>query len=72
MNAKPGMEIRDSRLPENVAIYHNQWEEFVAIDTETGSIAKYNGICVSGSRTLDGAINKYLNKITNQPCYLEA
>jgi hypothetical protein len=72
MKYKAGKDYSDKRLPKNIKIHHNQWEEFVAVDRELGHIPKHDGDCISGSRTFEGAVNKYLNKITDQPCYLEA
>ena len=64
----------DGRLPKGIKVYHNDWEEFVAVEVKHDVIAKVKssrGVfeCVGGSRTLEGAITKYLNNDTS-PCYL--
>ena len=62
------MELKDERLPEGVIIFHNSFDEYVAV--KDGVVAKINGKNVSASRSFEGAVTYYLNGETNKKAYL--
>ena len=54
------MEYRDSRLPKGVNIWLNNYAEYVA--TENNKVAQFENKNIRMDRTLEGAIQNYINK----------
>lgn len=54
--------FKDSRLPKGITIFLNDFDEYVAV--EFNKVAQFENNNIRASRTLEGAINNYLNNNT--------
>ena len=57
-----GKEFNDKRLAQGVKVYLNNFDEYVA--TEFDKVAQFDGKNIRASRSLEGAIQNYLNNDT--------
>ena len=57
--------FKDKRLPKGVSIYLNDFSEYVAV--ESGRVAQHENKNIRASRSLEGAVQRYLNKDTTSP-----
>lgn len=53
------MEYKEKRLPKGVSIWLNDFDEYVAI--EYGRVAQFENKNIRMDRTLEGAIQNYIN-----------